>query len=69
MIYVPEYKSKRLVLQCINGASSNSVQGEPKIVSSKSYSKTVGFNFQMYIFRTSKMCTITPQNNNIFFYL
>ena len=30
----------------------------------KSYSKIVEFNFQIYIFRTSKMCTITPQNNN-----
>ena len=35
-----------------------------KLLVQKSYSKTVGFYFQMYIFRTSKMCTITPQNNN-----
>jgi hypothetical protein len=42
-------KAKRLVLQCINGVSSNSVERRTKFDSSKFNSNIVWFNFQTYI--------------------
>jgi hypothetical protein len=39
-----------MVLQCINGVSSNPVKGRTKnLTAQKSNSNTVWFNFQMYI--------------------
>ena len=35
MVYGAGYKAKRLVLQCINGVSSNPAEEEHKCVSSK----------------------------------
>ena len=43
-------KAKRMVLQCINGVGSNSVEGRTQILTTlKSNSNTVWFNFQTYI--------------------
>jgi hypothetical protein len=50
-IYIYIMKAKRMVLQCINGVSSNSVKGRTKIWQPlKSNSSTVWFNFQTYIY-------------------
>jgi hypothetical protein len=43
------HKAKRLALQCINGASSNPVEGRTKISQFKDLILTVWFNFQTYI--------------------
>ena len=43
------HKAKRLVLQCINGVSSNPVEGRTKnLTAQRSNSNTVWFNFQTY---------------------
>ena len=45
------HKTKRLVLQCINGVSSNSVEGRIKICQLKDLILTLfGFHFQTYIY-------------------
>ena len=44
------YKAERLVLQCINGVSSNPVERRTTFDSSnKSNANTVWFNFQTYL--------------------
>ena len=43
------HKAKRLVQQCINGESSNPVEGKKKLTAQKTNSNAVWFNFQTYI--------------------
>ena len=43
-------KAKRMVLQCINGVSSNPVEGKTNIWQLKNLILTVWFNFQTYIY-------------------
>ena len=50
MVYGAGHKAKGLVLQCINGVSSNPVVGEKKLSAQRSNSNNVGLNFQTYIY-------------------
>ena len=51
MVYGAGRKSKRMDMQCINGVSSNPVEGKTtKLTAQKSNSNTVWFNFQTYIY-------------------
>jgi hypothetical protein len=50
VVYGAGRKAKRMVLQCINGVGSNSVEGRTKKMTALKYkSNTVWFNFQTYI--------------------
>jgi hypothetical protein len=49
VVYGAGNKARRLVLQCINGVSSNPVEEEQNLTAQKSNSNTVWFNFETYI--------------------
>ena len=49
VVYGAGHKAKRLVVQCINGVSSNPGERRKILIAQKSNSNTVWFNFQTYI--------------------
>jgi predicted membrane protein len=49
VVYGAGHKAKRLVLQCINGASSNPIEGRTKICQLKNLILTVWFNWTISI--------------------
>ena len=56
MVYGTGHKAKRLVLQCINGASSNPVEGKTKICQLKDLILTVlGLIFRRLLLIVSRL--------------
>jgi hypothetical protein len=49
VVYGARHKATWLVLQCINGVSSNPSREEQNVIAQKSNSNIVWFNFQTYI--------------------
>jgi hypothetical protein len=57
------HKVKRLVLQCINGVSSNPVENK-NLTAQRSNSNTVWFNFQTYIYILSALAAKQYRNDH-----